>query len=83
MPLIGHPPLEKPSLCFCLCVAGEVAFLAPTQRCASGARPCLGFLFAKKLLWQEEDSRWNWGKGRKRERRCPGLVFCRSSLRLL
>lgn len=82
MPLIGHPPLEKPSLCFCLlCVAGEVAFLAPTQRCASSARPCLGFLFVKKLLWQE-DSRWNWGKGRKRER-CPGLVFCRSSLRLL
>lgn len=53
MPLIGHPPLEKPSLCFCLCVAGEVAFLAPNpemcQRCAalSGVSLCKEALVAR------------------------------------
>ena len=57
-----------PSMCG---QAGEMAFLAPTQKSASGALPCLGFyfffilfFFAKKALWQE-DSRWNWGKERR------------------
>lgn len=31
-----------PSMCG---QAGEMAFLAPTQKCASGALPCLGFHF--------------------------------------
>lgn len=76
MPLIGRLPTSGealtvllPSMCG---QAGEVAFLVATQKCVTGALPCLGFLFAKKLLWQEEDSRWKLGKKRKRRKKMPG-----------
>lgn len=48
--------------------------------------PCLamGFLFAKKLLWPEKDSRWKWGEGWEGAGEdVQALSSCRSSLRLL
>lgn len=61
---------RSPPLCFC------VAFFAPTQTCARGALPCLGFLSAKKL-WQDEDSGWTRGKDGKRAREDAGSsVLC-------
>lgn len=55
MPLIGHPPLEKPSLCFhLLCVARQVRWLPHSypgmcQRCPdlSGVSLCKEALVAR------------------------------------
>lgn len=85
MPPIGHPPLEKPSLCFCLlCVARQVRWPSLPLPRNVPAVPCLawGFSLQRSSCGKKTQGGAGGRKGRGK-RRCLGPVFCRPSLRLL